>query len=92
MSERPGRYTELSQRGIEENSFQGVTLNVGKPSDKTLNQRQFFLSVAKNLEDRLLSQGGRLPDKTGYNKFIEELKVLLRTVLARERRCDVWRD
>ncbi|KAJ8395918.1 hypothetical protein AAFF_G00026260 [Aldrovandia affinis] len=76
MSERPGRYTELSQRGIEENSFQGVTLNVGKPSDKTLNQRQFFLSVAKNLEDRLLSQGGRLPDKTGYNKFIEELKVL----------------
>lgn len=24
----------------------------------------------------VLSQGGRLPNKTGYNKFIEELKVI----------------
>lgn len=76
MSERPGRYTELSQRGIVENSFQGVTLNGGKPSDKSLDHKQFFLTVAKNLEERMLSQGGRVPDKTGYNKFIEELKVL----------------
>lgn len=76
MSDRPGRYSELSQRGIEENSFRGVTLNRGKSSDRTLDPKQFFLSLAKNLEDRMLSQGGRLPDKTGYNKFIDELKVL----------------
>ena len=53
-------YTELSQRGIEEN----VTLNGGKSGNKTLNPKQFFLIVAKNLEDRMLSQGGQLPDKT----------------------------
>ncbi|CAL8359354.1 unnamed protein product [Gadus morhua 'NCC'] len=76
MSDRPGRYTELSQRGIGENSFHGITLNGGKSSDKTLDPKQFFLTVAENLEDRMLSQGGRMPDKTGYNKFIEELKVL----------------
>ena len=76
MSDRPGRYTELSQRGIGENSFHGITLNGGKSSDKTLDPKQFFLTVAKNLEDCMLSQGGRMPDKTGYNKFIEELKVL----------------
>jgi hypothetical protein len=75
MSDRPGRYTELSLRGIGENSH-GITLNGGKSSDKTLNPKQFFLTVAKNLEDRMLSQGGRMPDKTVYNKFIEELKVL----------------
>ena len=76
MSDRPGRYTELSQRGIGENSFHGITLNGGKSSNKTLNPKQFFLTVAKNLEDRMLSQGSWMPDKTGYNKFIEELKVL----------------
>uniref|UniRef100_A0AAV2K7M1 Uncharacterized protein n=1 Tax=Knipowitschia caucasica TaxID=637954 RepID=A0AAV2K7M1_KNICA len=76
VSNRPGRYTVLSQRGIEENSFQGITLNEGKSSDKTLDAKPFFQAVAKNLENRMLSQGGRVPDKTGYNKFIEELKVL----------------
>lgn len=76
MSERPGRYTQLSQRGVEESSFQGVTLNVGRASDRTLDHRTFFLCLAKNLRDRMLSQGGRLPDKTGYNELIEELKVL----------------
>ncbi|CAB1455152.1 unnamed protein product [Pleuronectes platessa] len=72
MSDRPGRYTELSQRGIDENSLHGVTLNGGKSSDKKLDPKQFFLTVAKNLEESMLSQGGRLPDKTGYNKLIEE--------------------
>ena len=76
MSDRPGCYTELSQSGIEEHSLHGVTLTGGKSSDETLDPRRFFLTVAKNLEDHVLSQGGRLPDKTGYNKFIEELKVL----------------
>ncbi|CAL8253687.1 unnamed protein product [Boreogadus saida] len=70
------RYTELSQRGIGENSFHGITLNGGKSSDKTLDPKQFFLTVAKNLKDCMLSQGGWMPDKTGYNKFIEELMVL----------------
>uniref|UniRef100_A0A672RKS2 HAT C-terminal dimerisation domain-containing protein n=1 Tax=Sinocyclocheilus grahami TaxID=75366 RepID=A0A672RKS2_SINGR len=69
-------YTELSQRGIDANSFQGVPLHEGKLRYKTLNQRLFFSSLAKNMEERMLSQVGRLPDKTGYNKFIEELKVL----------------
>uniref|UniRef100_A0AAV2LUM3 LAGLIDADG homing endonuclease n=1 Tax=Knipowitschia caucasica TaxID=637954 RepID=A0AAV2LUM3_KNICA len=76
VQDRPGRYTVLSQKGIEENSFQGITLNEGKSSDKTLDAKPFFQAVAKNLENRMLSQGGRVPDKTGYNKFIEELKVL----------------
>ena len=82
MSNQRGRYTELSQRGIEENSFHGITLNGGKSSDKKTpiikqkKQAIILLTVAKNLEDRMLSQGGRMPDKTGYNKFIEELKVL----------------
>ncbi|RXM90735.1 hypothetical protein EOD39_21900 [Acipenser ruthenus] len=76
MAEQPGRYTQLSQKGIEENVFEAVTLNVGKPSDKKLCQRQFFWSLARNMEDRMLSQGGRVPDKTGYSKLIEELKVL----------------
>ena len=58
MSDRPGRYTELSQRRTEEN----VALNGGKSSNKTLDLKQFFLTVAKNLEDRMLSEGGRLPD------------------------------
>ncbi|CAK6975483.1 unnamed protein product [Scomber scombrus] len=88
-----GRHTKMvavgmivsrsNQRGIEKNSFQCVTLKGGKPSDKTL-------PLVKNLEDRVLSQGGRLLDKTGYNKFIEESKVLC-TVLARGRKSDVWR-
>lgn len=76
IAERPGRYTELGQRGIDANSFQNVSLHEGRPSDKTLNQRLFFLSLAKHMEERMLCQGGRMPDKTGYNKFIEELKVL----------------
>lgn len=38
--------------------------------------KHFCLTVAKNLEDRMLSQEGRLPDKTGCNKFIEEVKEL----------------
>ena len=53
-----------------------VTLNGGKSSDKRLDPKQFSLTVAKNLEDHMLYQGGRLPDKTRYNKFIEELKGL----------------
>ena len=51
MLDRPGRYTELSQRGIEENSLRGVTLNGEKSGDKTLEPKQFFLTVAKNLQD-----------------------------------------
>ncbi|TRY98479.1 hypothetical protein DNTS_012363 [Danionella cerebrum] len=76
MSERHGHYTELSQRAIENSTFQDVTLIDGKATDKLLKSREFFLSLAKNLGDRLLSQGGRVPDKTSYNDFIDELKVL----------------
>ncbi len=32
----------------------------GRPSNETLNQRQFSLSLAKNLEDRMLSQRGQV--------------------------------
>ncbi|KAK7162494.1 hypothetical protein R3I93_006722 [Phoxinus phoxinus] len=73
MSERLGRYSLLSQRRVEENSFQGVPLHAGRLTDKTLNQRMFFGSMARNLEKRMLSQG---KDQTGYNKLIEDLKVL----------------
>lgn len=52
MLERAGRYSELSRRRTESNSF------LGKASNKALNIRQFFLSLAKNLEERLLPQGG----------------------------------
>lgn len=47
MSERPGRYTELSQHGIEENSFQGVTLNAGKARDKTVAVNSIPISSAE---------------------------------------------
>uniref|UniRef100_A0A671MGA9 HAT C-terminal dimerisation domain-containing protein n=1 Tax=Sinocyclocheilus anshuiensis TaxID=1608454 RepID=A0A671MGA9_9TELE len=47
MAERPGRYTELSQRVIDANSFQGVPLHEGKLRDKTLNQRLFFSSLTE---------------------------------------------
>lgn len=85
MLEQPGHDSEVSQRGIEENFFQDVTLNGGKPTDKTLNHWQFFLSLA-------FVKGGRLPDKTGCNKLIKEPEVLLHTVLAQGRKCDVCRD
>ena len=45
-------------------------------NQETLDPRQVFLTVAKSLEDRMLPQVGQLPDKTGYNKFFEELNVL----------------
>uniref|UniRef100_A0A8C9X006 HAT C-terminal dimerisation domain-containing protein n=1 Tax=Sander lucioperca TaxID=283035 RepID=A0A8C9X006_SANLU len=51
MSERPGRYSLLSQGGC----------------------MMFFGSLARNLEKRMFSQG---KDQTGYNKLIEDLKVL----------------
>lgn len=73
MSERPGRHSQVAQRGIEESSFQGVPLHTGRASDKTLDQREFFGSLARNLEKRMLSQG---KDQTGYNKLIDDLKVL----------------
>ena len=55
------------------NHYNGISLNGG---NKTLDLMQFFLTVSRNLEDCMLSQGGQLPDITVYNKFIEELKVL----------------
>ncbi|XP_037540253.1 E3 SUMO-protein ligase KIAA1586-like [Nematolebias whitei] len=76
MAERPGRFSEVSKRGIESKSFLSVPLTEGKASDKALNFMQFFRSVAKNLEQRLLSHSERLPDKSGYDDFIEELQVL----------------
>lgn len=75
-----GRHTKLSQTAIEENNFKGVALHAGKPSDRKLSQRDFFLSLAKNMESRMLSTGGRESDRNleraGYTKLIEELKVL----------------
>ncbi|MGH0132821.1 UNVERIFIED_CONTAM: hypothetical protein FKN15_050685 [Acipenser sinensis] len=55
MSEQPGRHTQLSQRGIQEDSFQGVKLNSGRPSDRVLNQREFFESLERNMEARMFS-------------------------------------
>lgn len=43
------RHSQLSQSGIEENSFQGVPLYTGRSSDRTLDQRAFFGCVARNL-------------------------------------------
>jgi hypothetical protein len=57
------------------NSFQGFKLNRGRPSDRVINQREFFESLARNMEARMFSQGGRAVDNTGNRQFIEELKV-----------------
>lgn len=73
MSQRPGRYSQVTKRGIEENSFQGVPLHTGRASDRNLDQREFFGSLAWNLEKRMLSQG---KDQKGYIKLIDDLKVL----------------
>ncbi|TKS88157.1 hypothetical protein D9C73_022281 [Collichthys lucidus] len=73
MSQRPGRYSQVTKRKIEENSFQGVPLHTGQASDRNLDQREFFGSLARNLEKCMLSQG---KDQRGYNKLIDDLKVL----------------
>lgn len=56
MAEQPGQHTQVSQREIQ-HSFQGVKLNGGRPS--VLNQWEFFKSLARNIEARMFSQGGR---------------------------------
>ncbi|TKS65680.1 hypothetical protein D9C73_028375 [Collichthys lucidus] len=73
MPQRPGRYSQVTKRKIEENSFQGVPLHTGQASDRNLDQREFFGSLARNLEKCMLSQG---KDQRGYNKLIDDLKVL----------------
>ncbi|XP_060767543.1 E3 SUMO-protein ligase KIAA1586-like [Neoarius graeffei] len=78
MSERPGRHSLLSQSGIDDNSFLGVPLHKGKLTDKTLDHRAFFASLARNVEKRLLSH------QTGYYKLIENVKVLYPQYWPRE--------
>ncbi len=73
MSQWPGRYSQVTKREIAENSFQGVPLHTGRASDRNLDQRKFFGSLARNLEKHMLSQG---KDQRGYNKLIDNLKVL----------------
>lgn len=73
MSERPSQHSLLSQSGVKENSFLGVPHNTGWLTDKPLDHRVFFGSLARNLEKRLLSHG---KDQTGHNMLIEDLKVL----------------
>lgn len=64
-------HSQLSQR--EENCFQGFPLHKERSSDRTLEQRAFFRSLASNLEKRMLSQG---KDQTGYKKLLNDLKML----------------
>ena len=80
-----GRHTQLTQTTIEENMFKGVALHAGKLTDRKLSQRDFFLSLAKNLTDRMLSSGGNQAASSsaaGYNILIEELKSYSRRLVA----------
>ncbi|KAK0134200.1 E3 SUMO-protein ligase KIAA1586 [Merluccius polli] len=73
MSTRPGRHSQQSQSGVEEDSFFGVPLHAGRVTDRTLDSRAFFGSLARNLDKCLLSHG---KDQSGYNKLIDDVKVV----------------
>lgn len=78
MAEKNGRYTQLSQEAVKENMFKGVELHAGKVSDKKLSKNVFFLSLARNVQSRMLSTERREVGSTRYDTLIEEFKVLCR--------------
>ncbi|KAL1249596.1 hypothetical protein QQF64_020601 [Cirrhinus molitorella] len=76
MSVRPGCHSQISQNAVNDSIFQGVPLHSGRKEEKGMDHKVFFKSLARSLENHMLSYGRAEADRMGYSKFIEELKVL----------------
>lgn len=92
MSSTPGEHYNEASLAVSAKIFRNVPLHVGTKTDVVIHHAQFFVSLCTNLKKRLLAfQSSNVPtfSKTkstqsqvcslgdsGYNLFIDEVKVL----------------